>query len=112
MKTFSHKRPVRDKDGAIINQKPAPVSRVTRDELGGQFGSDKRKRLVVTLCDGDLISFRPERTQRSVTIEAVELYRYAIRCQVNAIERRAKEIKRSNGGKITSARKQARKEII
>jgi len=52
--------------------------------LGGQFGSDKAKRLVVTLKDGDLIEFRPERTRRVVSMLAVDLFRFIIRSQTQA----------------------------
>lgn len=85
MKTFAHFRPVRDESGQIIGQKPAPCSRVTAAELGGNFGSDRRRRLVVTLLAGDLVSFRPERTRQVVTMLAVDLYRVALRAVANRI---------------------------
>ena len=81
MKTFSHKRPIRNELGEVTGQKPAPVFRVTREQLGGQFGPDKNRRLVVGLLDGDVITLRPEKTRQALTITAVDLYRFAIRCK-------------------------------
>lgn len=83
MKLFNHKRPVRDDKGEIVSQKPAPVSRATFNPLGGQFGSDKRKRLVVTLIDGDVIQMRPEKTRRVVSMLAADVYRMMLRNEAN-----------------------------
>lgn len=83
MKTFSHTRPVRDDAGQIISEKPAPCSRVTFNPLGGNFGSDKRKRLVVTLLAGDVIQCRPEKTRRTVSMLAVDVYRIMLRNEAN-----------------------------
>ncbi len=83
MKTFSHVRPVRDDAGNIVSQKPAPCSRVTFNPLGGQFGSDKRKRLVVTLIAGDVIQIRPEKTRRVVSMLAADVYRIMLRNEAN-----------------------------
>lgn len=83
MRSFDHKRPERDKDGKIIGHKESPVGAVTRDPLGGAFGSDKKRRLVVTLCGGDVIRFRPHGTRRTVDLRAVDAYRWAIQCEAN-----------------------------
>jgi hypothetical protein len=84
MKTFSHMRPVRDASGSIVGQKAAPVSRVTREELGGEFGPDQHRQLVVTLEPGDVICFRPKGTRQSVRAPAAWLYVKAIEAQVEA----------------------------
>lgn len=81
MKTFAHMRPIRNEAGERIGESPAPVSRVTVAPLGGEFGRDKRRRLVVTLCPGDVIQFRPERTRQAVTMLAADLYRVALRAK-------------------------------
>jgi hypothetical protein len=78
VKPFNHTRPRRNGAGDVIGENPAPVSRVTVAALGGQFGPDKRRRLVVTLKAGDIIEFRPERTRQIVTMAAVDLYRIAL----------------------------------
>ena len=56
------------------------VFRVTRDELGGQFGKDKRRKLVIGLVDGDIISLRPQGTRQEVTLKLEDVYRFALRC--------------------------------
>lgn len=56
------------------------VYRVTREELGGQFGRDKHRKLVVGLVDGDVLSLRPQGTRQEVAMEIKDLYRYLLRC--------------------------------
>lgn len=94
MKTFSHRRPIRNTAGEIIEQRSAPAVRLTRGGLGYHHGLDKNKQLVVSLKDGDLIEMRPIRTQRTKTISAFDLYDYLIRLEMNAAERIKKEAKR------------------
>lgn len=96
MKTFGHARPVRDDAGQIIGTKPAPARRVTNAELGGAFGRDKRRRLVVCLVAGDVILFRPQNTRQEVSILAVDCYRFALRCKAvaDAAEKRAARVAR------------------
>ncbi len=84
MKTFGHVRPVRDEAGNIVDTMPAPARRVTVGELGGSFGPDKHRRLVVCLTAGDLIAFRPQNTRQEVALPAVDCYRYALWCKANA----------------------------
>ena len=83
MRTFGHKRPVRDKGGNITGQKDSPVKAVTIDPLGGAFGADKKRRLVVTLAIGDTIRLKPHGTRREVSILAADVYRHAIMCIAN-----------------------------
>lgn len=83
MKTFSHTRPVRDDAGNIVGQKPAPVARATVAALGGQFGRDHARRLVVSLRPGDVIEFRPERTRQAVSALAVDVYRQLLAWDAN-----------------------------
>jgi len=105
MKSFNHQRPIRNNSGEIVGQKPAPVSRKTAEPLGGQFGRDKRKRLVVTLCAGDVIEVRPERTQRTLSITAADLYSTLLRCAASrALLERARQAKERK--KETRARRQ------
>jgi len=100
MKTFGHKRPVRDSAGAIIDMKESPACAVTRDTLGHGFGPDSDKRLVVTLALGDLITCRPARTKRVLSIKASDLWHYLNRCAANlrtlelARERKARKATR------------------
>lgn len=81
MRPFGHTRPVRDGDGAVIGAVPSPVQARTLDGLSPVYGPDRRKRLVVALEAGDVITIRPERTRRKVSILAVDLYAYLLRLQ-------------------------------
>lgn len=87
MNTFGQLIPVRDGEtGEIVGERPAVVARVTRDVLGGQFGSEKDKRVVVELRDGDVIALRPLRSpgdKRTLTIEVKDLWAYLNRCKAN-----------------------------
>lgn len=65
------------------------ISRVGQAPLGFGFGSDRGKRIVVSLLPGnghdvdDMIELRPERTRRAETLRVSDIYRYAIECRVN-----------------------------
>jgi hypothetical protein len=96
MKTFGHVRPVRDEAGNIIGSKPATARRVTRAELGGAFGLDGHRRLVVSLAAGDVITFRPERTRQEVSVLALDCYRFALRCKQMREAREAMQEAREN----------------
>lgn len=117
MNTFNHTRPIRNDGGEIIGERPAPISRVTRDPLGGQFGLHKRHRLVVTLAAGDVIKLRPERTRQEVSITAVDLYRFALRCQAQrgvlekARERKLKLAESRERRRIATADRKLRQEL-
>ena len=79
-----------------------PVYRVTSGALDGSFGADRGRKLVSGLVVGDLLEIRPQGTRRKIRLSLFDAYRFAIRCQVSAIERRAKEIKKRDGGKLAS----------
>jgi len=70
----------------ILNK---PVTRATKGALGSSFGPDRERKIIVTLVPGnglavpDLITLRPQRTQRIETIPIEAIYRYAIQCRVN-----------------------------
>jgi hypothetical protein len=111
MKTFGHKRPVRDDRGNITGQKESPVRAITIDELGGAFGADKRRRLIVELAAGDVITFRPSGTtrKRTITLRAVDAYRFAIQCRANlanlekARAKKARKAERLAAARLASA---------
>lgn len=83
MKKFNHKRPVRDAEGEIIGHKPAPATRETNHPLGGAFGPDKHRPLVVQLADGDIIQAWPKGTRQRKSITTSDLWRYLCRCESN-----------------------------
>lgn len=65
------------------------LTRVANAPLGFSFGSDRGKRIVVSLLPGngsdvdDMIELRPERTQRAETLRVSDIYRFAIQCRTN-----------------------------
>lgn len=65
------------------------VRRVTNKPLSPAFGSDKSRRIVVSLIPGngndvdDLIELRPERTRRGELVTVADVYQFALRCRVN-----------------------------
>ncbi len=64
-----------------------PVRRMS-NAPAATFGPDRGKRLVVTITpnpSGDLLSLRPEKTQRTETVALSDVYRWAIQCRVNAV---------------------------
>lgn len=110
-------RVLRDKEGNRIGSEPAETVRVTKEVLGGNFGSDKRKRLIVTLAPGDIIKVRPERTQReeSCTVEA--LYSWMLRCKADKLwgvrmqERKAKKKAARESRQIANADRRLRRQL-
>lgn len=61
-----------------------PVSRRTGTELGGQFGTDHGRPLVVTLTpnsEGDLITLRPLGTRRQESVRVEDVYQWILRCK-------------------------------
>lgn len=69
--------------------KESYVWRVTRETLGGNFGLDRNRRLVVGLVSPDQIVFRPQGTRQEVRINIFDAYRIAIqrRANIAALER-------------------------
>lgn len=84
---------MRDDSGSIVGQELSPVKAVTVDELGGSFGADRHRQLVVSLCDGDVIKFHLLGCgkKRDVTILAADVYRHAIDCAARKIARAKRE---------------------
>jgi len=59
------------------------VWRVTREVLGGAFGRDRARKLVVGFVAPDLLSLRPQGTRQEVKLQLVDVYRFALRCAAN-----------------------------
>lgn len=55
------------------------VTRVTRNKLGGHFGRDKHRKLVIKLGAGDVLIMWPQGTRQKVSIEIVKVYAQALR---------------------------------
>lgn len=94
MRSFGHNRPIRDDKGAIVGSTPSPVQVRTIEPLGPFFGTDKEKRLIVTLDAKDLIVMRPEKTQRAVSVKAADVYAWVLRTQANFIARAKAEARK------------------
>lgn len=84
-----------------------PVRRVTVDTLGHSFGSDWKRKLVVSLNAGDRIALRPQGTRREVSILASDLYRYVLRCEANkALLERARQRKEAKATRLARQRQE------
>ena len=55
------------------------VWRVTRNTLGGHFGPDGKRKLVVGLCDGDILTLKPKGTRQVITVELKAVYSWCLR---------------------------------
>lgn len=72
--------PVLDSDGNPTTKTvAAQVTRCTQKELGGQFGLDKHKKLVVRLKAGDVIELWALGTHRHYSAELKTVYAWMIR---------------------------------
>lgn len=81
-----------------------PVRRLTIGALDHHHGSDRGKRLVASLEQGDLLTLKPHKTRRPETVSLFDVYAWAIRCRVN---RAQLERAREHRAKLTEARRQA-----
>lgn len=95
------------------------LTRVANAPLGFSFGSDRGKRVVVSLLPGnghdvdDMIELRPERTRRSETLRVSDIYRYAIQCRVNRVQlerAREKKAKRDESRKHAKMLREVKRE--
>lgn len=67
---------------APVRKTGGPVRRRVDVELGGSFGCERDKRLVVTLHPNGLLELRPEHSRHVETVSVLDVYRFAIRCRV------------------------------
>lgn len=76
--------PVHDaQDRPLTRIVAAEVQRVTRENLGGMFGPDANRRLVVGLRAGDLLTLRPQGTRQEVAVSLKDVYRWALQARAN-----------------------------
>lgn len=76
-----------------------PITRKTGEILGGGYGPDRNKPLVVSIIPssaGAIVEVRPHRTRRAVSILVADLYAELIRRQVarRVLERARKVVER------------------
>jgi hypothetical protein len=70
-------------DQPVMRLVASEVVRVTREPIGGHFGLDKGRRLVVALRDGDLLELRPEGTRQTSRMAIADIYAHMLRCEAN-----------------------------
>jgi len=94
------------------------VVRVTRDILGGSFGPDRNRKLVVKLAAGDVLVLWPQGTRQKVSIEISQVYRQALqyKAQVAMLEkarkRKAQKAEQRASRKVAYHDKKLRKIVI
>jgi len=94
------------------------VVRVTRDILGGSFGPDRNRKLVVKLAAGDVLVLWPQGTRQKVSIEISQVYRQALqyKAQVAMLEkarkRKAQKADQRASRKVAYYDKKLRKIVI
>jgi len=94
-----------ERDQPVTRLVASEVVRVTREPLGGCYGRDKRRRLVVALRDGDLLELRPEGTRQASSMKLSDVYAYMLRCAANIrVLERARKRKASKSRQRESAR--------
>lgn len=71
------------------------IWRVTRNTLGGCYGSDKRKKLVVGLVNGDLLTLRPQGTRREVTVSLFDIYHWTLRTSALKVQLEKARLKKA-----------------
>jgi hypothetical protein len=112
--TFGQPIKLKDENGDTVGERIPVVSRQTKEPLGGSFGSDKHRRLIVSFKAGDIIAFRPAGTRREITATAASLYATVIRWQVNklnllrAVEAKAKKKEQRERAAIARADRKLR----
>lgn len=73
----------------MATQLTKPVRRLANDELGGSYGNDKHRRLIITIIpgngSGDIISLKPAGRREGAAKTALvnDIFSYMIRCEVN-----------------------------
>ena len=94
-----------------------PVKRLSVEGLGANYGLDRNKQLVVTIqagATGTLISLRPLRTRRALSILATDLYAHLMRCAANrnTLERARKRKEAKQRAREKAAIKRAEKRLL
>jgi hypothetical protein len=90
------------------------VKRRLEARLDGSFGPDRGKRIVVTLHPDGRLELRPERSRRTETVHAIDVYRFAVSCRANRDNlERARTIKARKAQRLADERQQrAEKRLV
>ena len=87
------------------------TKKVVRKSAGRVFSAGQNRRVLVVLVPPAVVGFRLEGTRQTYTLDAEACYAIAVQQHVNAVEKRAKQIAKTEGVRIRSARTMARKEL-
>lgn len=79
--------------GHTIDGKERPARRVTIGALGWSYGPDRGRKLVVELCAGDLLMFRPQGTRRRYALSAFDAFSHVVRSQALAAAREKRAVR-------------------
>lgn len=76
-------------DGKFIRTKEAKTAqdevwRICRNPLGGSFGSEKRRRLVVGLVAIDQLVIYPSKARHEIRLNIADIYAWALRSRAQA----------------------------
>lgn len=105
MKLFGHERHTHDEAGTVIESIPSPARAITRSTLPPYFGTDRGRRLIVSLEAGDLIVIRPAGTRRRYSATAESVLSWMLRTQANAASlAKARDRKARKAQRLASAR--------
>jgi hypothetical protein len=90
------------------------VKRRLEARLDGSFGPDRGKRIVVTLHPDGRLELRPERSRRTETVHAIDVYRFAVSCRANRDNlERARTIKARKAQRLADERqRRAEKKLV
>ena len=91
------------------------LTRVARTELDGHHGTDRGRRIVITLipaADGnDMIELRPQGTRRPKRVKVADLYSYMLRCESN-VSKMEKLRMRKEAKRIAAEKRRSRRIIL
>jgi len=91
-------------------RKSDSFTRVLGCALDGSFGPDADKPLIVTVHLDGRLDIRPKGTRRTETVHLLDVYRFAIRCRVDAKARVKAKAKKDRRAVRLAAQRQERAE--
>ena len=90
------------------------VWRVTKGTLGGHFGPDGKRKLVVGLIAGDVLVLKPKGTRQQVSVELKAVYSWCLRNKAlsRQLEKARKRKERLQSQRATRRMKYAEKKLL
>jgi hypothetical protein len=109
---FGHKRLVKwkinNKTGETLIEIPA--QRITRGKLSAFHGTDRNRKLIVSLVGDDLVEIRPAGTRRARRMTAFDIWTHMVRSEALAAARIKAHAKRERRLERLARQRQARAE--